>query len=184
LALQSLLIQPIQRIPRYSLLVQDLLKHTESSHSDYSNISYTHKKLLDIANFINGQKQTYDRIDKIVNTRKSVKLSPRIYLSKTESGRIKVFRKTYSESQRKSSRIEISPDIPEVLQVIEDQIRPEESNQGEEGSRNPSDWMVIGCCGLFVVFIGSVLFYQCKVKLYHQNSTQSYVQSQNFFSLF
>ncbi|KAF4523303.1 hypothetical protein B566_EDAN009426, partial [Ephemera danica] len=35
LALDSLLIMPVQRIPRYELLIQTLLKHTASTHPDY-----------------------------------------------------------------------------------------------------------------------------------------------------
>ncbi|KAG8224507.1 hypothetical protein J437_LFUL004990 [Ladona fulva] len=35
LAVDSLLIMPVQRIPRYELLIQMLLKHTEPSHPDY-----------------------------------------------------------------------------------------------------------------------------------------------------
>lgn len=40
--LQSLLITPIQRIPRYNLLLQELLKHTPTTHEDYSML---HKAL-------------------------------------------------------------------------------------------------------------------------------------------
>ena len=33
--LQSLLIQPIQRVPRHKLLLKELLKHTTKTHPDY-----------------------------------------------------------------------------------------------------------------------------------------------------
>jgi hypothetical protein len=36
--LQSILIKPIQRLPKYVLLLKDLYKHTEKSHIDYENI--------------------------------------------------------------------------------------------------------------------------------------------------
>eukprot|EP01088_Endostelium_zonatum_P017473 TRINITY_DN5174_c0_g1_i3.p1 TRINITY_DN5174_c0_g1~~TRINITY_DN5174_c0_g1_i3.p1 ORF type:complete len:1111 (+),score=306.91 TRINITY_DN5174_c0_g1_i3:151-3483(+) len=36
--LPALLIQPVQRIPRYTLLVNDLLKRTDSSHPDYEGL--------------------------------------------------------------------------------------------------------------------------------------------------
>ncbi len=53
LDLKSYLIQPVQRIPRYNLLLKELLKVTDSSHNDYQNI----KKALDgtvfIADFLN-----------------------------------------------------------------------------------------------------------------------------------
>ena len=34
----SLLIKPIQRLPKYVLLFKDLLKHTPEDHPDYKNI--------------------------------------------------------------------------------------------------------------------------------------------------
>ena len=37
-SLENLLIQPVQRIPRYILLLTDLLKKTDLSHPDYENI--------------------------------------------------------------------------------------------------------------------------------------------------
>lgn len=36
--LHHLLIQPIQRIPRYNMLLTDIIKHTDSSHPDYNNL--------------------------------------------------------------------------------------------------------------------------------------------------
>jgi hypothetical protein len=32
------LIMPVQRIPRYQLLLRDLLKHTEKDHNDYESL--------------------------------------------------------------------------------------------------------------------------------------------------
>mmetsp|Transcript_26610 Transcript_26610/g.66865 ORF Transcript_26610/g.66865 Transcript_26610/m.66865 type:complete len:1029 (-) Transcript_26610:237-3323(-) len=37
-SLEHLLIMPIQRIPRYNLLLADLLKHTDKAHPDYQNL--------------------------------------------------------------------------------------------------------------------------------------------------
>ena len=36
--MNALLIMPVQRIPRYQLLLQQMLKHTESTHCDYANL--------------------------------------------------------------------------------------------------------------------------------------------------
>ena len=38
-SLQSFFILPIQRIPRYKLLVEELLKHTPITHPDHSTLS-------------------------------------------------------------------------------------------------------------------------------------------------
>jgi len=35
---ENLIITPIQRIPRYTLLLQDLLKKTSKDHPDYADI--------------------------------------------------------------------------------------------------------------------------------------------------
>ncbi|CAD8067320.1 unnamed protein product [Paramecium sonneborni] len=37
--IESYLIKPVQRIPKYNLLLEDLLKHTEKTHPDYKNLS-------------------------------------------------------------------------------------------------------------------------------------------------
>jgi RhoGEF domain len=31
--------QPVQRVPRYKLLLAELLKHTKETHPDYTNIA-------------------------------------------------------------------------------------------------------------------------------------------------
>lgn len=38
-SLDSLLLMPIQRIPRYNLLLEDLFKHTDEAHPDFANLS-------------------------------------------------------------------------------------------------------------------------------------------------
>lgn len=40
LSVESFLILPVQRIPRYVLLLQDLLKYTNATHQDFNNLSY------------------------------------------------------------------------------------------------------------------------------------------------
>jgi RhoGEF domain len=39
LDLRSYLIQPVQRVPRYKLLLAELLKHTRDTHPDWSNLT-------------------------------------------------------------------------------------------------------------------------------------------------
>lgn len=38
--LQSFLVKPVQRLPKYVLLFKDLLKNTDEDHPDYKNIKY------------------------------------------------------------------------------------------------------------------------------------------------
>jgi hypothetical protein len=55
--LTSLLITPIQRIPRYCLLLTELLKHMPDSHPDFSALSKALKSIGDIANYLEEEKQ-------------------------------------------------------------------------------------------------------------------------------
>lgn len=57
LALDSLLIMPVQRIPRYELLIQTLLKHTDECHSDARNLIEAQQAVHELAVTINlGQR--------------------------------------------------------------------------------------------------------------------------------
>uniref|UniRef100_A0A6B2L4J8 Uncharacterized protein n=1 Tax=Arcella intermedia TaxID=1963864 RepID=A0A6B2L4J8_9EUKA len=53
LSLPSLLILPVQRIPRYVLLLQDFLHHTSPSHPDYANLQKSLDLMKEVANYIN-----------------------------------------------------------------------------------------------------------------------------------
>ena len=51
--LMSYLIMPIQRIPRYVLLLSDLLKFTDPTHPDHKNLTEAVAKVEGVARFIN-----------------------------------------------------------------------------------------------------------------------------------
>ncbi|XP_034253940.1 rho guanine nucleotide exchange factor 17 [Thrips palmi] len=53
LALDSLLIKPVQRIPRYELLIGRLLKHTDPSHTDHSLLLDAQREIHELAVKIN-----------------------------------------------------------------------------------------------------------------------------------
>ncbi|XP_051171015.1 rho guanine nucleotide exchange factor 17 isoform X2 [Leptopilina boulardi] len=53
LGLDQLLIKPVQKIPRYELLIQRLLKHTDSSHPDYELLSAAQKEVHELVVKIN-----------------------------------------------------------------------------------------------------------------------------------
>lgn len=60
LNLPAYLISVVQRIPRYLLLLQDLLKRTPENHPDHGNLSKAYSKMEHLAVYINNQKQTAD----------------------------------------------------------------------------------------------------------------------------
>ncbi|KAI9145989.1 Dbl homology domain-containing protein [Paraphysoderma sedebokerense] len=55
LSFQAYLIMPVQRIPRYRLLLEDLLKKTPPLHPDHLNINTALKIIADVALFVNEQ---------------------------------------------------------------------------------------------------------------------------------
>jgi len=56
LTLQSLLIMPVQRIPRHILLLTDLAKHTPTDHPDFAALSRAVERTRQVAAVINDAK--------------------------------------------------------------------------------------------------------------------------------
>ncbi|KAF2078632.1 hypothetical protein CYY_000003 [Polysphondylium violaceum] len=53
----AFLIMPVQRVPRYYLLLQDLVKHTWIDHPDYEPLKKAADKMKDIAAYLNEKKR-------------------------------------------------------------------------------------------------------------------------------
>lgn len=64
--LQSLIIQPIQRIPRYVLLLQNLATTTPSTHPDHQNINTALTRIKEIADLINQRKKEFDSFNELL----------------------------------------------------------------------------------------------------------------------
>lgn len=60
--LESLLIQPIQRVPRYVLLLAELVKNTWEFHPDYSTLTEVLGKIKEKADQINEKKRNAENI--------------------------------------------------------------------------------------------------------------------------
>jgi hypothetical protein len=56
-SLDSFLIMPVQRIPRYILLLSELKKHTPSDHPDYPKITEAWTSMQEVANYVNEKKR-------------------------------------------------------------------------------------------------------------------------------
>jgi len=67
LNLQSFLIMPIQRIPRYVLLLEDLVKATPVNHPDAENLRIAATTIRDIASGLNEAKRDADSINQVAN---------------------------------------------------------------------------------------------------------------------
>lgn len=63
---------PVQRIPRYRLLLEELLKATPSEHQDASDTEAALKLVTDVASRINETKNDADRVSRLVDIQKSI----------------------------------------------------------------------------------------------------------------
>eukprot|EP01103_Thecamoeba_quadrilineata_P014872 TRINITY_DN4535_c0_g1_i1.p1 TRINITY_DN4535_c0_g1~~TRINITY_DN4535_c0_g1_i1.p1 ORF type:complete len:1172 (-),score=291.73 TRINITY_DN4535_c0_g1_i1:43-3558(-) len=64
-ALWSQLITPIQRIPRYCLLVQDLLDHMPQTNEDYNNVSAALRMILKTGDMLEKTKTRAENLSKL-----------------------------------------------------------------------------------------------------------------------
>ena len=62
--LDQFLIMPVQRIPRYNLLLRELLKHTWESHPDYVALDAGVERLVAIATLLNEKKREAEALQR------------------------------------------------------------------------------------------------------------------------
>jgi RhoGEF domain len=72
LGLEDLLIQPVQRVPRYVMLIGDLFKKTKSHHADHTSLDQALAKLREVAAFINEQKRHSENVLRIYEIQESL----------------------------------------------------------------------------------------------------------------
>ncbi|ELP84638.1 Rho/RAC guanine nucleotide exchange factor, putative [Entamoeba invadens IP1] len=72
LDLRSYLIMPVQRLPRYRLLLSDLLKHTENTFVDYTNISDAVEMIKTVTMDVNERAKEIDMRAKVFKASKSI----------------------------------------------------------------------------------------------------------------
>eukprot|EP00727_Mastigamoeba_balamuthi_P007598 m51a1_g3459 putative domain containing protein (985) ;mRNA; f:691304-695374 len=70
--LSSLLITPIQRIPRYNLLLMDLLKNTEETNPDYANIKKSLDLMKSVADVVNSSVKYGENINNLLRIQQSL----------------------------------------------------------------------------------------------------------------
>ncbi|GAM26101.1 hypothetical protein SAMD00019534_092760 [Acytostelium subglobosum LB1] len=79
--LQSLLIMPIQRIPRYELLLREILGNTPESHVEYKSIKTAYESMKKINQYINERKTNVDRRTRLSDVQKEIKNAPELIAS-------------------------------------------------------------------------------------------------------
>jgi hypothetical protein len=68
----SILIQPIQRIPRYLLLLSDLLKHTDTQHLDHNSLQEAGEFVKHKLEDINESKRAHENREKLKSIQASL----------------------------------------------------------------------------------------------------------------
>ena len=64
--LPNLLIQPIQRVPRYNLLLRDLLAKTSENHPDYGHLTAALKILEGVMEYLDKNITEIENIEKML----------------------------------------------------------------------------------------------------------------------
>ncbi|ELR14853.1 RhoGEF domain containing protein [Acanthamoeba castellanii str. Neff] len=98
LDLASFLIMPVQRIPRYNLLLTDMMRHTWEDHPDYNNLKKATDKIQSIAAFINERKREAENVSKTLEI--SNKITGNDKLNLTEPGRRYVREGVFNEGTK------------------------------------------------------------------------------------
>ncbi|CAG8468194.1 9699_t:CDS:10, partial [Ambispora leptoticha] len=72
LTLQAYLIMPVQRIPRYKMLLEDLLKKTDENHLDYLNLKKAYQVIEHVATFVNETIRQHEMFITMLEIQKSL----------------------------------------------------------------------------------------------------------------
>jgi RhoGEF domain/SOS1/NGEF-like PH domain len=78
LDLGAYLIQPVQRLPRYEILLREVIKHTHKEHPDYTGLVKAKTAVKEVNTYINQRKRTLDGRTKLMHLQRSVKRCPNI----------------------------------------------------------------------------------------------------------
>ncbi|KAF8983464.1 hypothetical protein BGZ46_010217 [Entomortierella lignicola] len=69
---QAYFMLPIQRIPRYKLLLENLLRHTPSDHPDHSKLQIAFKSMEQTAGFVNAMIRQHEMFEEMVNLQSKI----------------------------------------------------------------------------------------------------------------
>lgn len=78
--IESLLILPVQRIPRYRLLLEQLLKYTPEDHVDYPIVQDALQKICELAMYNNEAIRARENMNKMMDIMLSIEPTSRIDL--------------------------------------------------------------------------------------------------------
>ena len=106
LSLSALLIMPIQRIPRYRLLLEDLIRNTWTDHSDYTSLENALTAIKSVAQSLNDDIRAHEKNSKVQEIGEMIKNAPmnlvaphRYFVHEEDSMRISYKKKKIKEYQ-------------------------------------------------------------------------------------
>eukprot|EP01113_Clastostelium_recurvatum_P034608 TRINITY_DN4714_c0_g1_i4.p1 TRINITY_DN4714_c0_g1~~TRINITY_DN4714_c0_g1_i4.p1 ORF type:complete len:1170 (-),score=340.73 TRINITY_DN4714_c0_g1_i4:32-3541(-) len=76
LDISSMLIMPVQRLPRYELMLRELIKYTDPTHVDHDNLKNAHQQIQNTNNYINERKRNSDGRMRMITLAKMIKDCP------------------------------------------------------------------------------------------------------------
>ncbi|XP_050733091.1 protein vav-like isoform X14 [Eriocheir sinensis] len=74
--LRGYLVVPVQRILKYHLLLQELVRHTQAPHSELGDLKRAHESMKDLAEYINEVKRDKEMLQIIRDLRNSIMEMP------------------------------------------------------------------------------------------------------------
>ncbi len=78
--IESFLVAPVQRIPRYQLLLEQILKYTQKDHPDYNNVQVSLNKVIEVAVANNEAIKLREMKERIMRVMMSIEASSRVNL--------------------------------------------------------------------------------------------------------
>eukprot|EP01132_Coremiostelium_polycephalum_P001136 gene1136-1442_t len=152
LDISSFLIQPIQRLPRYELLLRDILKQTSLNHPDYEFLQKGVSKIREITMYINDQQKERENLSQIiqiqqqlVNT-KNEKISFSSASRLIKQGEVKIYKKKWNFMYLFNSQILLVQKKNDDEQIVKEvilldtvSIRDESESSNGSGSENTSN---------------------------------------------
>ena len=70
--INSFLILPVQRIPRYQLLLRELIKNTPTSYEDYALLEASYNEIVKVANHLNSMKRKKEALMTTLTVQKRI----------------------------------------------------------------------------------------------------------------
>ncbi|KJE91867.1 hypothetical protein CAOG_02935 [Capsaspora owczarzaki ATCC 30864] len=83
LSIDALLLTPIQRMPRYCLLIQTVLKYTPSSHPDSFHLAHALDRLRRLTDYVNECKRDMENAARLAQMSHLIKRIPKDFYSPT-----------------------------------------------------------------------------------------------------